>query len=66
MALNYVNQFDNKKYSWERLAEVAAKSYPEGGKRFVEKLKEPFEYGLEEGIEKGIEKGKLRWGRTSA
>ena len=56
MALNYLNQHDSDKYSWERLAEVEAKVFPKGG-TLVEKLKEPYEFGLEEGIEKGIEKG---------
>ena len=56
MALNYLNQFNKEKYSWERLADVEVKVLPKG-ERLVEKLKEPFEFGLEEGIQEGIQKG---------
>ena len=56
MALNYLNQFNKEKYSWERLADVEVKVLPKG-ERLVEKLKEPFEFGLEEDIQEGIQKG---------
>ena len=57
MALNYLNQYDSDKFSWERLVQVEARVFPNEGDRLVEKLKEPFDFGLEKGIEKGREEG---------
>ena len=57
MVFNYLSQYNKQKYSWQLFMDIEARLYPKG-ERLVEKLKDPYDFGVEVGIEQGLEKGR--------